>query len=456
MRLVGIRLRTTQPDASFTHGVRRLVTGGCLGSAVVVLAISLRANPCVAYDVMLRWTVPATSNTSGYYVYTGPLSSTYNQHRDVGPRIAATLNGVVYYFYQGIDQSIAAGSPVYVAVTAYNTARLESVYSNEKVFNLAAAVSPQVNAGPDQSAPVGTPLTLGSQGKDGLSYFWEQTAGPPASLSSRTSSSTVFNSGSAGTFTFAVTAYNSQGGAAQDSVTVTLTNTSAPTPSAPVRTATPTPSRGSGGSPTSTSVPAPTANKVASSVLVRGNRRRPTTDRSGCQVEWIVVSSGNTADRFGLPSQSQTCKDGDPTCDFKPETSGVCEFHLRVCLNNADPNLPACTPGGIGAVDVRAPQPRAAFGADAYAMLTADAEALQNALTHLQAPGESGGHSIYSPPLDPTEQGFCSGTFAVEAMVSNRSARPSVTLKTRSSDYATLRRHISVSQLRLTCSPAGE
>lgn len=207
------------------------------------------------------------------------------------------------------------------------------------------------------------------------------------------------------------------------------------------------------GTPLSTLGPTTTPTPIGSSGLVRGNRRRPPTDRTGCQVEWIVVSSGNTTDRFGLPSLSQACTDGDPSCDFRPEIPGVCEFHVRVCLNNADPNLPACTPGGIGAIEVRAPRPRAALGADAYAMLAADAEALQNALTHLQDPSDTAAHSIYSPPLDPTEQGFCSAKFAIQAMVSNRPRLPSVTLKTRSSDYANLRRHISVSQLQLTCSP---
>ena len=406
------------------------------GGALVALAIILRAQPCAAYDVMLRWTVPATSNAAGYRVHTGSSSRTYTQHRDVGPLAASTLTGVVYYLYQGVP----LGSAVYVAVTAYNFAGIESDYSNEKVLSQAVVAAPQVNAGVDQTAPVGTSLTLGSQPQAGVSYFWEQTAGPPATLSSRTSSSTGFNATTAGTFTFAVTAYTAQGIAARDSVSVTLTNTGSPTPS-------PTTSR--------PSIPTPTAIRVGSDVLIRGNRRRPATDRSGCQVEWIVVSAGNATDRFGLPSQNQACTDGDPSCDFQPATPGLCEFHVQVCLNNADPNLPACTPGGIGTVDVRAPRPRAALGAAAYAMLAADAEALQNALDHLQDPSDAAAHSIYSPPLNPTEQGFCSPTFAVQAMVSNRARRPSVTLKTRSSDYNTLRRQISVSQLQLTCSPAA-
>lgn len=429
---IGLHLRAMLRDASFLYGSGRPLARGWVGGALLAFAISLGAQPCAAYDVMLRWTVPATSNATGYRVYTGSSSRTYNQHTDVGPRAASTLNGVVYYLYQGVP----LGSEVYVAVTAYNSTRLDSDYSNEKVINQALVAPPQVDAGPDQTAPVGTSLTLGSQPQAGVSYIWEQTKGPPATLSSRTSSSTGFSATSAGTFTFSVTAYNAQGVAAQDSVSVTLTGRS--------YTATPAP------------IPTPSANRVGSDVLVRGNRRRPATDRSGCQVEWIVVSSGNTTDRFGLPSQNQACTDGDPSCDFLPDTPGLCEFHVRVCLNNADPNLPACTPGGIGDVEVLAPRPRAALGAASYAVLTVDADTLQNALNHLGNPRDAVAHSTYSPPLDPTEQGFCSEIFAIQAMVSNRVRRPSVTLKTRSGDYATLRRQISVSQLQLTCSPPAQ
>jgi len=453
MRLVGIHSRAMLPDAWFTHGSRRLVRRGWLGGALLALAITLSAHRCAACDVMLRWKGPA--NISGYRVYWGsasactppaagcsctdPAAKCYpTQTGPLGLLGGSTLDGVIYYFDQGMP------SGAYVAVTAYNAAGESSPSNEGKIPDCSVAVPPQVNAGPDQFAPVGTSLTLGSMPQAGVSYFWEQTAGPPATLSSRTSSSTGFSAGSAGTFTFAVTAYNAQGVAARDSVSVTLTNTGAPTPNPTSR------------APTPTSIPTPTAIKVGSSVLVRGNRRRPSTDRSGCQVEWMVVSSGNTVDQFGLPSLSQSCQDGDPSCDFQPQTPGRCEFHVRVCLNNADPNLPACTPSGIGTVAVSAPRPRAALGADAYAILTADAATLQNALEHLQNPRDAVAHSIYSPPLNPTQQGFCSGTFAIQALVSRNAHRPSVTLKTRSGNYATLRRQISVSQLQLTCSPAAQ
>lgn len=409
---------------------------GCLGGAMLALAVTLAPQPCSAYDVMLRWTV--SPNVTGYRVHAGSRSSVYDQHTDVGLLAASALNGVVYYLFRGVPQ----GTAEYVAITAYNTVG-ESAYSNEKVLNYATVTPPQVNAGPDQSAPVGVSLTLGSKAQDGVSYFWEQVDGPPATLSSRTTSSTHFSAGTAGTFTFAVTAYNAQGLAARDTVNVTQVGSGLPSPtSSPSTPSTPTPST-------------PTPTPIATSQLIRGNRSAPKTDRSGCQVEWIVVNA-NALDRYGLPSMKQACVDGDPSCDFDPETPGVCQFHVRVCLNNVDAGLPACAPNGVGTVGVRAPRLRPVLTTDSDAILAADLDALQNALGHLQDANNPAAGYRYAPPLNSAQQGFCSAPFAITAMVSARSSRASVTLKTRSTDDSNPRRHISVSQLQLTCSPATQ
>ena len=52
-------------------------------------------------------------------------------------------------------------------------------------------------------------------------------------------------------------------------------------------------------------------------------------------------------DRKGVPSIKQSCRDGDPACDFGT-TSGECTFHVWLCANNNDPRLPLCTTGGPG------------------------------------------------------------------------------------------------------------
>jgi hypothetical protein len=411
-------------DASWPPGCGRQATHHRLAGTLLALAVGFAARPCNAYDVMLRWT--AGYDAVGYRVYTGSRSRAYSQRTDVGAVAGDTVNGVVYYLYR----NVASAGKTYVAVTAYSAAGLESDYSNERVFDYTAATPPPADTGPDQSAPVGATLTLGSKPQAGVSYFWDQLSGPPATLSNRAISNPRFSAATAGTFTFALTAYDAQGVATRKSVSVTLIGSGPPPP-----TVTPTP-RGAGD-------------------LIRGNRRSPKNDRSGCQVEWLVANAATAIDRFGLPSQNQVCEDGDPSCDFKVHTPGLCEFHVQVCLNNVDPSLPMCAQNGVGAVSLLAPRVRTGSGRDSNAMVAANVEALSSALEHLRDPSDPQARQIYSPPLDDTQQGFCSAPFAIQA-VASRGTRPSVTIKTRSGDDSRPRRHISVSQLRLICKQAAQ
>jgi hypothetical protein len=41
------------------------------------------------------------------------------------------------------------------------------------------------------------------------------------------------------------------------------------------------------------------------------------------------------------------CTDGDASCDADGVANGSCHFRLTACLNNQDPRLPKCTPGGV-------------------------------------------------------------------------------------------------------------
>ena len=419
-----------RPSAVLRRWSRWLLAGRWRLAAVLALAFEFVPNACAAYNVMLRWTVP--SGAAGYRVYTGSRSRTYNQLTDVLSTASSTVDGVVYYLYQGVP----LGSALYVAITAYDGAGIESDYSNEKVFNNAVAAPPLVDAGPDQSAPVGTSVTIGSTPQNGTSYFWEQIAGPPAAFSSRTGSSTDVSAASGGTLTFAVMAYNAQGLAARDTVTVTFTGSGLPTP-------------------TGTPAPTPVSNPVGPRVLIRGNRRNPAKDRSGCQVEWTVANANGTIalDRFTLPSVSQACEDGDPGCDSLPNQVGVCQFQVRVCLNNIDPALPACLPNGVTDIKVLSPRPRPGSTSKNSAILAADLSSLQSALTHLQNPDSPAAGYVNGLPLEPGQFGFCSAPFPIQAWVSGRN-RPSVTLRTRSTASGFPRGHIGLSQLKLICTPS--
>jgi hypothetical protein len=404
---------------------RRVSTGRSL-TALLFAAVAIPfAQPCTAYDVLLRWTVPPESDIAGYRVYAGSASRTFGPPLDVGLLPNATLNGLVYHLYPNLQ----LGTSHYVAVTAYNAAGLESDYSNELVFNFVAVTPPAADTGPNRNGLVGDTVTIGSAAAPGISYLWEQTAGPPVTLSSRTSSRAQFTPGAAGTYLFSLTAYDSHGVATQSWVTVTVTGTASPTPS-----------------PALTPTPAP--------ALIRGDSKNPLRDKTGCQVEWVVANPNNPPDRFGLPSQNQICEDDDPTCDFDADAPDLCEFHVVVCVNNSDPHLSACIPNGISRLSVLAPQWKQARLPAARDILTADAATLQDALQHLRDPQHPEAGYVNAPPLDARQQNLCSAPFAIDVPLGVRSSRGrqgGISLIVRSTDYSLPRRRTNVSRLKLTC-----
>jgi trimeric autotransporter adhesin len=74
------------------------------------------------------------------------------------------------------------------------------------------------------------------------------------------------------------------------------------------------------------------------------------SDRRACWLEWAVVNPSNQprTDRRERRSFVQSCTKNDQSCDFDANPNGhACEFHVVVCVNNVDPNLPACSPQGI-------------------------------------------------------------------------------------------------------------
>jgi hypothetical protein len=46
------------------------------------------------------------------------------------------------------------------------------------------------------------------------------------------------------------------------------------------------------------------------------------------------------------------CADGDPECDADGEHDGRCTFRVALCVSNADPRMPACTPTKVDSVRV--------------------------------------------------------------------------------------------------------
>ncbi len=80
---------------------------------------------------------------------------------------------------------------------------------------------------------------------------------------------------------------------------------------------------------------------------------KPATD---CAAEWVVVNPNSPR---SVNSNVQVCKQGDPLCDFDIDPQ-QCTFHVRICLDNHDLNLPSCQPGSVSTYELRSPPPRSA------------------------------------------------------------------------------------------------
>lgn len=115
----------------------------------VVAFLALLSQGFAAKDVTLAWDASTDINLSGYRLKYGTSSGSYSQSIDVGKTTTATV------------PSLAEGSTYYFAVTALNTASLESLPSNEVAFTLAANQPPAVTlTSPTNGASVIVPGTV--------------------------------------------------------------------------------------------------------------------------------------------------------------------------------------------------------------------------------------------------------------------------------------------------------
>src|SRR5262249_37711836 len=82
------------------------------------------------------------------------------------------------------------------------------------------------------------------------------------------------------------------------------------------------------------------------STCAAGGGGDPTTD---CNAESVVDNPTNAS---GVTNDVQSCVQGDGACDFDVSRKR-CTFHVRVCLNNHDVALPACTPSGTATYELK-------------------------------------------------------------------------------------------------------
>lgn len=123
------------------------------------------------------------------------------------------------------------------------------------------------------------------------------------------------------------------------------------------------------------------------------------TQVSDCIAEWAVIDPFNTPflGTDGLPSFTQTCVDGDPSCDFDTDPD-QCTFRVAFCMQNVDPLLEACTaPPGIAKYVLVSPRPTSSDPTDA-----ANADRLLTAFGRLSAAQRTGDGQntlVFDPPL---------------------------------------------------------
>lgn len=222
-------------------------------------------------------------------------------------------------------------------------------------------------------------------------------------------------------------------------------------------------------------------NRQATPVLIRGSHKQPSSDSTGCQVEWYVAMGKPTPDNnsLRLPSMQQACTDNDPTCDYNPTpgkypTPGAqtCDFKVVACVNTTDVQFqgtpgptpkPFCVPRGVSGVFVLSPRPNQSTG-DVGQALSNDLANIQNAFQSLldpmnpyptpPAPGQTPTPGyIFAPPLDADQVDFCSAPFDISVPLAG-ARRRSVSIKALSYSGVEKTRtpvKANVSQLKLTC-----
>jgi hypothetical protein len=119
--------------AWYVAGVRRVIRRAVL--VVVLLCGLMVAAPSSVFGVQsvtLAWSPVTNTDLAGHKVYYGPVSHTYTNNISVGNVTNATISGLV------------EGATYCIAATAFNTAGLESDFSNEISYTVPIAALPGV------------------------------------------------------------------------------------------------------------------------------------------------------------------------------------------------------------------------------------------------------------------------------------------------------------------------
>ena len=124
--------------------------GSQLHSSIGALAmLCVPSSLFAASSVTLVWDPSTSTNIAGYRIYYGPASRTYTNTLAVGNVTNATISNLI------------TGATYYFAATAYDTANLESDFSNEVGYtNVVLAPPTIVLTSPANNATFTAPATI--------------------------------------------------------------------------------------------------------------------------------------------------------------------------------------------------------------------------------------------------------------------------------------------------------
>jgi hypothetical protein len=202
---------------SLRHRVRVAVHGLLFVGA---LAIFMSASALAASSVTLAWD-STTNNIAGYKIYYGVASHTYTHTNTLADSKATSLT----------ISNLIVGTTYYFAATAYDSANLESDFSNEAIYTNIALAPPVITlSSPANNAGFTAPATINlgaSVTANGHSITSVQFYNGTTLLGGDTTAPYTFNWSSVGAGSYDLTAqvvYDSGSTIASSAANVTITN----------------------------------------------------------------------------------------------------------------------------------------------------------------------------------------------------------------------------------------
>ena len=167
LALGGRRTSPPQNDANPPRLVRRNPWTAVLGSLISIFGLLLQAQ--AATSLTLAWDPSSAAGIRGYRLHYGTTSRGYSQSSDLGNTTTTTVSNLV------------PGQTYYFAVTDYNTAGVESAYSNEVSFTVITTIANGSDVSKDFNND-GKPDLVLENASDGRRQVWLMDKGTVSSI----------------------------------------------------------------------------------------------------------------------------------------------------------------------------------------------------------------------------------------------------------------------------------